>query len=80
MKWYIHLDWDNPNDYLDEPNYTITTNPDKRGWCTDMGSKGYGLHKEIAQWICDKLNECGEEPPYIVNEYGFWEKNTDISE
>lgn len=80
MKWYIHIDRDESEfeGYSDD-RYSITTNRKYRGWNTDSGQEGYGLSKELAQWICDKLNECGEEPPFIMNRYGTWEEKKDTT-
>ena len=71
--WYIKQDRysNKKNDELD--SWTITTNPDYCGWKTEAGFQGYGLPKELAQWICDKLNQC-DNPPYIRKK-GRWEKH-----
>jgi hypothetical protein len=44
------------------------------GWKTDSGYDGYGLPKELAQWICDILNESEKKCPFSISEYGSWEK------
>jgi hypothetical protein len=72
MVWYIHQDRDEDDPDID--SYTITTNSKYGGWDTDSGYMGYGLNKELAQWICDRLNECGKNPPYAINRHGDWEK------
>ena len=54
--------------------FEILERRDNESATCDMGyADGYGLPKEIAQWICDMLNECGEECPYKMH-YGFWER------
>ena len=73
-KWYIKQ-----NRYFSEEaeklhSYTITTDPEFCGWETDHGYDRYGLPKELAQWICDVLNESGKEPPFIMKSY-TWVKN-----
>lgn len=68
MKWYIHT---LSNDNFDA--YTLTTSPRCPGWSTDMGYHEYGLPKELAQWICDKLNESKDECPFEMID-GDWEK------
>lgn len=74
MKWHVHLDReDNDPEYAEEPRYSITTNPKYEGWKTDSGSMGYGLPKELAQWICDVLNKHGKDCPYKMS-YDCWEK------
>lgn len=80
MTWYVKNDCD-PKYYTDkefkelelDEIWTITTDPEHAGWETDGGADGYGLPKELAQWICDKLNNCGEEPQY-VKDFFKWEK------
>jgi hypothetical protein len=70
-KWKIHLDRE--EDYGDNC-YSITLNEKYEGWRTDSGYAGYGLPKELAQWICDKLNKHGDDCPYHMDN-GFWQKN-----
>lgn len=75
MEWYIHLDYN-----IDDGDcrYSITLDPKESGWRTDSGYAGYGLPKELAQWICDVLNKHGKDCPYVMNN-GFWEKINDTS-
>jgi hypothetical protein len=54
--------------------YSITLDSEYEGWTTDSGTPGYGLPKELAQWICDKLNEHKDECPYHMK-WGMWVKN-----
>lgn len=70
MKWYIHTEGD--EDFV-RSNYTITTNSEFPGWDTDMGYDGYGLPKELAQWICDKLNESKGDCPFEMID-GEWKR------
>lgn len=67
-KWYIHCDDEDQN-----RDYSITVDADRGGWCTDSGSPGYGLPKELAQWICDQLNASKEICPFKGDWYG-WKK------
>ena len=71
--WYIKQDKyeSAKNDKID--SWTITTDPEYFGWKTEEGFQGYGFPKELAQWICDKLNQC-EDPPY-VRKRSKWVKN-----
>ncbi len=73
MNWKIHQDRDNDNPEID--SYSITLNDERGGWNTDSGYPGYGLSKELAEWICDILNKYGENCPYRMNDYGDWVKN-----
>lgn len=71
-KWQIHQDRDE-----DEPeirSYSITLGKEYGGWNTDSGYEGYGLPKELAQWICDTLNKNNESCPYKMNKWGSWQK------
>ncbi len=72
MKWYAHQDRDPELESIE--SYTLTTNPDKEGWNTDSGYAGYGLPKELAQWICDILNQSGKKCPYEQDRFGLWVK------
>lgn len=72
-KWKVHYDWEEENDEFDIHSYTITLNEKYRGWNTDNASARYGLPKELAQWICDKLNSIDEEIPFIMKD-GCWKK------
>ena len=69
MKWFVHLD-DNIDD--GEQRYSITLKENVPGWRTDSGYVGYGLPKELAQWICDTLNKHGKDCPYEMDEFGCW--------
>lgn len=69
VKWFIRSE----SEYNDQ-SYTITQNPKISGWNTDSGCEGYGLPKDLAQWICDILNEYGKDCPYLTEKY-FWKKN-----
>jgi len=82
MTWYIKKD-SNPI-YTEEEIkemeielWTITTHPEHDGWETNGGADGYGLPKELAQWICDKLNNCGEQPPYIKYFFNWKKRGSD---
>jgi len=72
-KWVIHLDGNQDVNEKDKSCWSITTNPDYPGWNTDSAYYGYGLPKELAQWICDQLNRSQEICPYEIR-YHFWEK------
>ena len=73
-EWHIKQDryFSPENEQLH--SYTITNDLNFCGWNTDSGYDGYGLPKELAQWICDILNESGKEPPFIMKSY-TWKKN-----
>lgn len=74
-KWFIKQDRFFSKEGQELQSWTITTNPEFSGWNTDSGYDGYGLPKELAEWICNHLNTAVfEEPPYI-RERGFWVKN-----
>ena len=75
MKWYIKQDRDYSEEDQKIHSYTITTDPKYSGWNTDSGHTGYGLPKELAEWICNKLNESFEEPPFVVIWHNEWRKN-----
>jgi hypothetical protein len=66
--WYPHAEDD------EERSWSISTIQEYGGWHTDSGSKGYGLPKELAQWICEKLNSTKEICPYKNTYTGTWEK------
>ena len=73
VEWYIQ----GPTSEIQEEDevWTITTNSKYEGWETDGNFNGYGLPKELAQWICDILNADGSNPPYIMDQWGSWRKN-----
>ena len=73
MKWQVHLDRDEREQYKTEPRYSISTDPEYGGWRTDSGYEGYGLPKELAQWMCDVLNKHGADCPYEFSQ-GWWSK------
>lgn len=70
-KWCIHLDRERSDE--EEYRWSITQDPSRTGWETDSGYCGYGLPKELAQWICDRLNESEIECPYKMK-MGIWVK------
>jgi hypothetical protein len=74
-EWKVHLDRKDNEIYKDEARWSITNglDVDCGGWKTDSGYDGYGLPKELAEWICKILNESNTECPY-VNNNGYWEK------
>lgn len=76
-KWITHYndDYYNP-EWGDQPRFTITQNDKYSGWDTDHGAYGYGLPKELAQWICDQLNNSKEECPFKMY-LGVWVKKED---
>ncbi len=71
--WSVHLDRENHPDYENENRYSITLNESFGGWNTDSGHEGYGLPKELAEWICKTLNQCPENCPYEMK-LRNWEK------
>lgn len=73
MKWQVHLDRDETEEYKTEARYSITPDIKWGGWNTDSGCEGYGLPKELAQWMCDILNEHGKDCPYEFSQ-GWWSK------
>ena len=73
MKWEIHLD----REESDDEAYSITLNKEYGGWNTDSGYPGYGLPKELAEWICQTLNDHGKNCPYKMDDYGYWKKEYD---
>jgi hypothetical protein len=68
-KWTIFQDRNEEDPSLN--SYSITIDPHFEGWRTDSGYDGYGLPKELAQWICDILNKHGNDCPYEMS-YGYW--------
>lgn len=70
-KWYIHLTRLSGEPELDE--YTLTQKEDEPGWNAEGIYNGSGLPKELAQWMCDILNESNKECPYKMGYYR-WEK------
>lgn len=77
MKWFAKHDFDDERsiDRDELHSWTITTNEAFCGWDTDSGTGGYGIPRELAEWVCDKLNTQHEKPPYFVDKFGFWKKN-----
>ncbi len=75
IKWYIKQQRDKSEHNDSIQSWTITTNPEYCGWITDSGCDEYGLPKELAQWICDKLNAQDEKPPFIMNPSRTWKKS-----
>lgn len=74
-EWFIKQDRFFSREDQELHSWTITTDPEYCGWETDSGHEKYGLPKELAQWICDRLNECGQEPPYKTTWHTEWKKN-----
>ncbi len=70
-KWYLHCD----RDVDDHDCWTLTTNPEKRGWETDSAYIGYGLPKKVGKWICKQLNASNEICPFY-NNGSNWIKRT----
>lgn len=74
-EWIVNYDYHFYNDeWGDQPRFTITQNPKYPGWDTDHGEYGYGLPKELAQWICDQLNNSKIKCPFKM-EQGSWVKD-----
>lgn len=71
-KWVIHLDREEADP--DNACWSISLNANQPGWYTDRGYQDYGLPKELAQWICDTLNESNKECPYETDWNGFKKK------
>lgn len=71
-KWSLHLETSHCDD--GESRYSLTTDSKYAGWNTDSGYNGYGLPKELAEWICKILNKSNEEPPMIMGSH-MWIKN-----
>ena len=76
MKWKIHQDLYPIDPEIDAYTIVLSNQEDQGGWDTDSGTDGYGLPKELAQWICDILNESGKDCPYIMDS-GYWRKKND---
>jgi hypothetical protein len=72
MRWKIHQDIGIENEQIQ--SFSITLNPEYCGWNTDSGYEGYGLPKELAEWICNILNQSEETCPYEMDKYGTWKK------
>lgn len=72
MKWQIHQDREKDDPEID--SYTITLDGYCGGWNTDSGYNGYGLPKDLAQWICDTLNNSTVQVPYVMDKYGYWHR------
>lgn len=73
LKWYVKQERFFSNEDQKIHSWTITTDPEIEGWKTDSGYEGYGLPKELAEWIVDILNESGKIPPYFRKK-GIWIK------
>ena len=57
-KYYVVADED--SSHLDEPGarvWTLSKDPEKTGWETDMGHSGYGLPKEEAEFLALAANK-----------------------
>lgn len=56
----------------DRDNWTISPTEGLCGWETDSGQDGYGLPKNIAEWIVHILNK--HECPFecSVTQWGEW--------
>lgn len=56
--------------------WTISLTPLYPGWDIEKGistpNYGYGLPKKLAEWVCDKLNEVGDDCGYHMNNLGQW--------
>lgn len=66
----IHVDYHREYE-PDECVYSITLDENSPGWETDSAYPGYGLPKELAEWICSTLNEKINECPYEMS-FGYW--------
>lgn len=75
-KWKILQDRD--EDCPELNSYTITLNENYTGWNTDSGYDGYGLPKELAEWICETLNTYGKDCPFTMCKYGIWERKIKV--
>jgi len=74
-KWFIHSE-----DGFGHDCSSISMIPNTAGWETDSGYKSYGLPKELAQWICDRLNESDVECPFTQDWRGWIKKGEQIEE
>lgn len=70
--WTTHIAREDCPIYEVENRYTITQRPNRSGWETDSASRGYGLPKGLAQWICEQLNKSDDECPYVMDKFGCW--------
>ncbi len=52
--------------------YTISTRTDVCGWETDSGQCGYGLPREVAEWMVECLNQHQIPRNYKVTNCGEW--------
>jgi hypothetical protein len=64
--WYIVAWYNDPKDTKRYPDrddrvWTISKDPDKCGWETDMGCPGYGLTFEDATILANAANEIAGE-------------------
>ncbi len=71
-KWFVVKD--SAASEGSEENYTISLDPKREGWETDSGAVGYGLPKEVAEWIVDVLNSTRGDCGYYMDKWGFWHK------
>ena len=69
-KWYIVGDEDARDK---EDVWTISVDPEHAGWETG-GSEGYGLPKEVAEWIVDVLNSTRGDIGWYMDKWGYWKK------
>ena len=57
-KWYVVCDgFCSEPDEPDNAVWTVSLDPEHPGWTTDSGCSGYGLTKNLAQFLCDAANE-----------------------
>lgn len=57
--WHVVSDADDEKD-LNNPRaaiWTLSTNPKEAGWDTDAGFYGYGLRKDVAEFLATAANE-----------------------
>ncbi len=55
--WYVVHDWGKDTPSSDAQVFTISKDPKKCGWDTDLGCEGYGLTKFEADWLAEAANE-----------------------
>lgn len=75
MLWHVVRDV-HPLEKADDAKYddsedvwTISPDPDRTGWQNDCNQPGYGLPKDVAEWIANTLNASGGVPKWMQNKY-----------
>ena len=66
MTWYVVADQNTANP--DEKVWTLNTHPDYTGWETDSSCPGYGLTKQVAEFLAAAANEKEARDGICIND------------